>query len=206
MKLGKLKISSLLLSVPSLEINLDTDSDTELSFNIMSLKGDPNVSDYMTRLPDAINRAFSFVERYGATRKKTKTVSSFLLQRVAGKYYVPLENDVLRAYKVSLGGRLCEFEREGNAILINSSKNGSFKIYYTSRLERINESTSDTKEIELESEIVSLIPYYVKSELLADENPSEAKEAFNKFLNMLSSFSCEANDESSRFETVFSIE
>lgn len=206
MKLGKLKISSLILCVPSLEINLDTSSDTDLSFNIMALKGDPNLSDYMTRIPDAINRAFSFIEKHGGTMKKTKIVSTSKLERLNGGYYLPLGGDALRVYRVSLDGVSCEFEREGTAIFIKSNKKGSFKIHYRARLPRIDESTSDASEIDLDSEVGDIIPYYVKSELLASESPDEARDALARFLDMLSSFSREENDESSKFETVFSIE
>ncbi len=206
MKLGKLKISSLILCVPSLEINFDSSSDTELSFNIMALKGDPNVSDYMMRIPDAINRAFSFIEKHGGTRKKTKIVSMGELQRAGDKYYLPLWSDVLRVYRVSCDGISCGFEREENAIFINSNKKGSFKIHYKARLHRIDESTSDTVELELDSEIADIIPYYVKGELLANESPDEARDAFKRFLEMLSLFSDKENDDSIKFETVFSIE
>ncbi|MBE6663994.1 MAG: hypothetical protein E7602_05770 [Ruminococcaceae bacterium] len=206
MKLGKLKISSLILCVPSLEINFDSSSDTELAFNVMALKGDPNVSDYMSRIPDAINRAFSFIEKHGGTRKKIKVVSSSDFQRVAEKYYLPLFGDVLRVYRVSCGGTPCKFEADENAVFINSNRKGSFKIHYKARLPRICESTSDTAEIDLDSEIADIIPYYVKSELLSSESPDEAKEAFNKFLEMLSLFSDKENDDSIKFETVFSIE
>ena len=59
-------------------------------------------------------------------------------------------------------------------IYIHSQKNGEYTFIYSTRLKRLTEATSDNEDIDLDEGIAEIIPYFVKSELIASENSEEA--------------------------------
>ncbi len=208
MKLGELKIASLMLVAPSLEINYDSEDSESICEKIMELKSNPNIIDYMAHLPLSINRAFSVVEGSGATKTKHIQIPEEALEKTLRGYRLNLDNeagDVLYVERVYQGG-FCEFEREvENKILLK--KKSSLEAFYKSKLARINESTSDLFELELEDGVAEILPYFIKSELIMSESPEEARKAKEYFFELLKPFSqSKIENNCIGVETVFSME
>lgn len=67
---------------------------------------------------------------------------------------------------------------------------------------RITHSTPDSTELELDEKIAQIIPYFIKSDLLLSESPSESKEAREIFDSLLARVQVEVENVSS--STVYS--
>ena len=103
---------------------------------------------------------------------------------------VPLKDEVKEAHNVIAiyqNGKSVNFTKEADGILLVESQNGEVEILYNSKIPRISEKTSDSYEIELDSAILELIPYFVRSELILGEDEKGAKDAKNEFLSALNS-------------------
>ncbi|MBQ3041474.1 MAG: hypothetical protein IJD42_07755 [Clostridia bacterium] len=188
MKLGELKIASLMLVAPSLEINLDSSDEKSLEEKIMELKANPNVLDYLNGLVYSINRAFSIVEKQGFVKEKRKALNKDELEKTSYGYRLSLDKiskDILEIKKI-YQKEPCRFEFDGdNTIILKSVKNEPIEIVYTERLKRINEATSDLYELEIDFAIAEIIPYFVKSELILSDDPDEAEVSKNHFFELL---------------------
>lgn len=210
MKIGELKLSSLMLTVPSLEISFDSGSDESIRDTVMELKENPNVSDYISLLPLAINRAISIIERRGGSRASLLRAESGNFERINNGYRIELDKlseDILSVNKITLNGYECEFERESEkSVLLHSVREGKYELLYKPRLPRITEATSDLYELEIDEALLELIPYFVKSELILSEYPDEAKAARDHFFELLGEFLGKERDCGVKFDTVFSLE
>ncbi len=69
---------------------------------------------------------------------------------------------------------------------------------------RITHSTPDSYELDMQEGVAQIIPYFIKSDLLLSENPSEAKEARAIFDSLLARVQLE--EESASGSTVYSQE
>ena len=155
MKIGEIKLSTLMLTVPSLEISFDSDSEDSVRETIMNLKENPSVSDYIPLLPHAINRAISIIERRGGGKTKRIRVESSILEKTSNGYRLSLDKigeDILYVNKITFNGRECAFERESeNTVLLYSSREGEYEIFYKSKIARITEATGDLFELEIDN-------------------------------------------------------
>ena len=76
MKLGELKIETLMLIFPSISIDVDTESGDALNEALSNLKADPNYCDYLSAMTGAINRCFTNLESKGVLPLRYTTFSS----------------------------------------------------------------------------------------------------------------------------------
>ncbi|MBQ8545629.1 MAG: hypothetical protein IJ437_01680 [Clostridia bacterium] len=210
MKIGELKLSTLMLTVPSLEISFDSESDDNIRETIMDLKENPNISDYIPLLPSAINRAISIIERRGGSPARLMRVDSFNFEKIKNGYRITLDKlkkDILSITKIMINGHECAFEVESaNTIILHSEKVGEYELLYKPRLARITEATSDFYELEIDEALLELIPYFAKSELILSEYPDEAKSSREHFFELLDEFLGREREYGVKFDTVFSLE
>lgn len=192
MKLGELKIASLMLTVPSLEISLDGDDGQKIEEKIMELKANPNLTDYLYGLVFSINRAFSIIEKQGLAKRKSVTVPFEALEKFSHGYRLSLDkisDDVFKIERISQR-EICRFEYdEKNVLILTSVKKEPLEIVYRQKIKRINEATSDLYEIELAPSLLEIIPYFIKSELVLSEDPDEARLNREHFFELLKTFS-----------------
>lgn len=208
MTLGELKISSLMLVAPSLEINFDSDSGADIEEKIMELKANPNVIDYVNGLVFSINRAFSIIEKRGLTKTKRVKLSFDSLEKTKDGYELSVSKiapDVLCVSDVYQAEN-CRFRQEGDVLIFGNLKKEALEIIYKEKLKRIKESTSDLYKIPLDDCILDVIPYFVKGELLLAEDTDEAEISRKHFFDMLSELGkTEKKHDSDFVDTVYRI-
>ncbi|MBQ9704166.1 MAG: hypothetical protein IJV68_06450 [Clostridia bacterium] len=196
MKLGNIKLEALYLCFPSPQLYVDTDDDTLLTEALSSLKDDPNYSDYLNATVGAINRCISLFELKGMLPLKSVTVL-FSKDRVTNGSFIidmsSLANDFYKADRVitypygDLPHKL-EFADLGNGKIqvapINVGE--SYTVFYHSEGERISQATPETYELKLPRRLCEIMPYYIKSDILRVDDPTEAETA-RKIFNELCS-------------------
>lgn len=178
-KVGEIKAHSIMLICPEVEISYDVDDEDSLTDTIESLRCDPNIRDIALGIVPSINRAFSLIEKRGGTRKKSKTLRLEALEKIGRRSRVPLVSispDILFVESIYFeNGEKIPFDVEcDDEIYIHSQKNGEYTFIYSTRLKRLTEATSDNEDIDLDEGIAEIIPYFVKSELIASENSEES--------------------------------
>lgn len=191
-RIGDIKVHSIMLLYPDLELSYDSESETSLNGVIENLKYNPNVRDVLHSSIPAINRAFTIIEKRGGT--KTKSFGAFVSKRMLGKLWVKLSeiaNDVYRIVRVySQDGKTVPFECiSDDDICLDTNETGEYIFIYKSKLRRISEFTDDFMELDLSEGVAEIIPYFVKSEILLTEDRGASDAArilFDGILNELS--------------------
>lgn len=204
MKIGEIKLQALSLIFPDATFEYAEGGLSELLFN---LRSQSRYAPYLKASVGAINRALASVEQKGlsGTELYTETVRGNL-----GWHYVYLNKieDFCALEGVSLikdGKReATSFERSGIILAIESPKDSVIEIAYQRRLKRITHSTDDNEEITLPFGIEEAIAYFVMSDLLLGERPSEAVLARNIYEGMVNE--CRKTEGEGTFlNTVFSL-
>ncbi len=209
-KLGEIKAHSIMLICPEVEISFDRYSEQSLCDAIENLKCDPNVRDLALGCVPSINRAFSLIEKRGATKKKSKTAMLSNLKKIGNRSIVKLNEispDALSVWRVyfSDGTEVLFDSGADDEIYIHSTKEGEYTFIYKSRLERVSESSSDFDDVDLDEGVAEIIPYFVKSELISCEDKDGAKTARLLFDGILNELASGVNGNSQGFvETVYS--
>lgn len=192
MKLGELKIESLMMIFPGTELMVDYENDDELRDKISQLKDDSSYSDYLASMPGAINRCYSSLENKGIVPTKSVDLSKSTAQKRGTRIMFDLSaiSDLGSIDRIAFYGNNgqdeehCDYSHEGTSKVLLEERNGTYAVVYTPIIPRIKQITDDAKEIELPEDVVSLVPYFIKSELLRAENESEAAHARNVFEQM----------------------
>ncbi len=194
MKLGEIKLEALMMIFPgeALSVNLE-----DLNEALGILRGDPNFSDYLAAMPGAINRCFGVLENSGVLPTKQAELAIESERRLVRCELNALSPDYGILERVAFEGAggtgytsECDYMKESaDVILLPYMGKGRFIFIYTPRLPRVsNISDEDTDVLLGRDDIASLIPYYVKSELLYTEHPDDARLArqlFEESLNGL---------------------
>ena len=191
MKLGEIKLEALMLCFANPELGIDTE-DEEIFLNALNnLKYDENYKDYMNAMPGSINRCFSSIEHKGILPSKTVTLSGASLPLYEGLVKLELKElseDFYRLESVSLisngvviphmpftriGGDMITLQPIGPA--------DKYVVIYEPKIPRIKISTPESYLVDLPEDIVSLIPYFIKGDIMRVDNANEAAEARNMF-------------------------
>lgn len=183
MKLGELKIETLMLIFPSITVDVDTENCEALNEALSSLTADPNYCDYLSAMTGAINRCFTNLENKGVLPTESIELARNRFTERGGKLSIEL-NDVTEGYleyiayydKNGYKSR-CDFIREGSTILCDDEGNGVYVFVVTPAIPRIKNITGASYVISLPERITSLIPYFVKSELVRVDDDAEANNA-----------------------------
>ena len=183
MKLGDIKIEALKMMFVSYGENLTID-------NIANYADDENFSSYLVKMNGSINRCFADLERKGIVPERVRTLTEE--DGTARGQYSDFYLDTLRmtrlvrvAYENERGVRISNFDayeyvpEEKRLIARKIGEGECYKITYRPLLERIKETNGDDYEIDLPDTIASMIPFYIKGDLYAEDEPSEASEARN---------------------------
>ena len=204
MKLGELKLESLILISPQDELMVDGENDSDLSEKILSLRADSNYSDYLVAMPGAINRCFASLESKCLVPKKCYNVKSSDITRKGNALLIDLSAildlcaiDKVLFYTEYQAPKRLSYSHMGKGILVNDVNDANLIVEYVPFVERVTNVTSDERVIELPPDVCDLIPYFVKSELLRAENENEAAVARNVFEAM----AAELTDKSAGYQT-----
>ena len=195
MKLGEIKSQALYLSFPNPELILDTSDMEAMSAKLGELKADPSYADFLMASAGAINRALSALEIRGLTPLGLRALSA--IRDEAGGYTV-LDASVLEDMFSVEGVFLVKggvyspvpFEHLGeNRLCLPFSESGkAYLVKYRKSLDRISSVTSESYELPLPEALASLIPYFVKGDLLSAEEPEASRVAMAYFDIMCASY------------------
>lgn len=161
---------------------------------------------YLDAMPQACNEAINII-------LETRPLINIYELDFSDINYVELKKKIKnfkRLYDiVYIGSNKPDYKIIGDNILtINNwnEENGKFLIYYESFVDRITADTEDTKEIELDIQLCSLIPLYLAGELYKDDDLSLSTMYMNEFLTNLQNLeNKDINYSPSNIEMVYSI-
>lgn len=217
MKLGEIKLEALIMIYPGEAFNVTEENITEA---LEVIKGDPNYADYLAAMPGIINRCFGVLESKGVLPTKQMTLESGGQTQTGGQT-PPLQircdlRSLAEDYGIlervafeGAGGTCytseCDYTRESaDVILLPYMGKGKYILIYTPRLPRVGLISSEgTEVLPGRDDIASLIPYYIKSELLYTEYPEDAKLARQLFESGLSGLASHKEGHQSKVETVY---
>lgn len=192
MKFGELKIECMAV-MDELNENITLE-------NLDNFEADESYQDLFLRMPGSINRAMDRI----ANRKKLPLKSAILTNGTTQGGFVVFdlsEVDKYRSLKrVSFTDTFSyipsvEYIIEGKTLMISRCYSGGvLRIVFYPTAPSITSSTGDNDEIDLPEELVHIIPYYVKSDLMAREEPELASLARNKFESALDEINLDSED------------
>ena len=212
MKLGEIKLETLMLISPSDELRCDTEDDEELRRRLSQLEGDSNYNDYLASMPGAINRCFSSLENKGLVPSKSYELDNSSATR-QGKYLLfSLEeiSDLGHIEKVLHYSefsyiRQTDYMTVGDTEILLEAKDGRYVVIYTPIVERVRQTTDDARVIKLSEDLCAIIPYFLKSELLRAENENEAAVARNVFEAMAAVLTDKSDGYQTKVESVYEV-
>lgn len=172
-------------------------------------KSDKKYRTYLYAMPQACNEAINYILENGKpliklhTLKFKSNTNKYNLNQVVPKFK--------RIYEIVYDGtNKPDYYIEGNNILVINNwnpDNGSFTIYYEAYHDLITTSTSSSTTIDLDRQLVSLIPLYIAGELYKDDDIQLATVYMNEFTTLVSNISGKDFNPSPReVTTVYSME
>lgn len=182
MKLGELKIETLMLIFPSISIDVDTENEEELRQALDNLKADPNYCDYLSAMPGAINRCFTNLESKGVLPLRYTTFSSADFALEANRISLDISEIKGKIERVDFRNlwerkENCDFTLEGDRLTIEDRGEGVYTVVYEAEIPRIKNITGANYIIDLPDKITSLMPYFIKSEVIRADDSDEASAA-----------------------------
>lgn len=182
MKLGQVKIDSLMLMYPEAKIPTVGNSLTDI---IYELKSNKSLAEPIVASVGAINRGITYLEARGFGKCGLTVISSKdteLLKngRIRLKTTIPDLLTVEGVYALT-GRERVPIYFELCPDLILEGGYDQYEIRYKKSIPRISQLTSDDKELDLCDGLCGLLSYFVKSELLANEDEGEARRAKEDF-------------------------
>lgn len=192
MKLGEIKIEALMMMFPGKELEVDVSDDAELREKISQLNEDSNYSDLLASMPGAINRCFASLESKGAVPTKSYDLDTKKAKTRGARLLFDLSEiedlgaiERIAYYSEYYDNDRCNYTHETDTAILLEARDGQYVVIYSPILPRITMVTDDAKEIKLPRDVLDLIPYFVKSELLRAENEQEAAVARNVYEQMV---------------------
>ena len=218
MKLGEIKTEAMLLMFPDINLTCavekweqeadgtsakgtlsentdisESDYENEMSELLFALSSDPNYLPYINGMAGAINRCFSYLESHFLIPPRKAELKD---GKVTGdKILFDLPDDAFCVGRVTFSGDgvyigNVGFEYVGvKTVAVSKMRGeGTHTVIYTPYLERIKRTTSDFYEIPLPDTTASMIPYFIKGDLFANDDDAEAAQAREIFENCISVF------------------
>jgi len=183
MNWGDIQIESL----KKMFLNNDSISRTDLS----TLKEDKKYKTYLLAMPQACNEAINYILENGKPLIKEYKLK---WKETNHKYKL---NDVISNFK-RIWQIVCDCTTqpdwyiEGDNVLVVKNwleDSGDITIYYESYHDMITSSTSSTTQIDLNYQLVSLIPLYIAGELYKDDDIQLSTIYMNEFVTNVSNLS-----------------
>ena len=188
-KLGDIKIEALKLMFADYKNDYSIDG-------LSALLSNDNYGKYLRAMNGSINRCF---DRLRANRKQPKKVITldkglmvddlYLYFDMTTETFANVDHIVRIAYRDEYGrptDSVIHYEREGDEIIFKNDL-GSFRMIYWEKLPFITTLT-DNEVLPIEDELARLLPYFIKGELMEEDEPDLARQArilFEQSLNAL---------------------
>lgn len=143
---------------------------------------------YLYAMPQACNEAINYIIENGKPIIKTyKLKKKYNTTKYNLNQLIP---NFKRIYQIVVDGKVKpEFYVEGNNILVIpewDSGNSFVTIYYEAYHDMIKSNSSNSMDIELDNQLVSLIPLYIAGELYKDDDIQMSTIYMNEFITNVS--------------------
>ncbi len=143
---------------------------------------------YLYAMPQACNEAINYIIENGKPLIKTYKLK---FKENTLKYNLnQLIPNFKRIYQIVFNGnKKPDFYVEGNNYLVIpewQKEDGEFTIYYESYHDMISSNSSSSTDIELDNQLVSLIPLYIAGELYKDDDIQLSTIYMNEFITNVS--------------------
>ena len=208
MKLGEIKIQSLMLIFPSESLEYGEDNVAEVVFNLKSSRG---YAQYLAASVGAINRALSIIESHSLSGFDIVSLESAKRQREGDSTVFDLSDygDIssVRGVYLSSGRNKAsmDFYVTGKRLYVKGNVSGDkITVEYLKKIEKITHATDDNREIAFDYGIEEQIPYFVKADLILSENQEESNRAREIFENAIARFAF-IKENSDNTKTVYSL-
>lgn len=154
-------------------------------------KQDKKYKTYLYAMPQACNEAINYILENGkALVKDYKLKCKGNIKKYNLNQIIP---NFKRLYQIVYDGvNKPEWYVEGNNILVVSNWNeqdGNITIYYESYHDLISSSTPSSSTIDLDNQLVTLIPLYIAGELYKDDDVQLSTMYMNEFITNVSNIS-----------------
>jgi hypothetical protein len=152
----------------------------------------------MAMLPDSINRALDQILLANVLSYKSKSVDAFKEDDENVFIRVNLDTiarDIFQIIKINYENEKGRYEdninydyESGRVILLPNQKHrkGKYIIVYERKFEVVTSYTPDIAELDIPDEVARFIPYFTKSELYEEDEPSASANALALFNSGLS--------------------
>ncbi len=192
MKLGEIKIEALRLCFATPELSIDTEDEEVFTATLENISFNATYKDYISAMPGSINRCFSAIEHKKILRTKEKRYKKADLIVEDEIYQIPLDKkemyDVESVTLISNGVIIhnvkYSFLSGDRITVLPIGEKDVYIVTYTPYIPRIKSYTSDSYEIDLSEDVLALIPYFIKGDIMRVDDPNEAAEARNIFEGM----------------------
>lgn len=151
-------------------------------------KKDKKYKTYLYSMPQACNEAINYILENGKPR-----VESYKLKYKNNTFKYNLNNIIpnfKRIYQIVYDGKnKPNWYVEGNNVLVINDwnpDNGDITIYYEKYLDLITSSTRASTKIDLDNQLVSLIPLYIAGELYKEDDIQLSTIYMNEFITNVS--------------------
>ncbi len=178
MTLGEIKLEALRLMFMGGAMNIGEDQ-------LVDMLDDDTYGYYLSRMPGAIDRALSVIERRRVVPSKAYDLDTAEGQRRFDlRELIPDFYDVVRlicedGYDYD---EVADVRREGDVLVLPSVEaTARYTLLYLPTLRRVNAGTDDALELPLPEQIACLLPYAIKADLFRDDEPDEAEAARARF-------------------------
>ena len=169
-------------------------------------KTDKKYKTYLYAMPQACNEAINYITENGKSLVKEYK----LKKKDKNKYNLPQQvPNFKRLYQIVYdGSNRPDWYIEGNNILvINNWKDGDITIYYEAYHDLITSNTASSFSLDLDNQMIVLIPLYIAAELYKDDDVQLATMYMNEFVTNVSNISGkDFNPNPTHIESVFGME
>lgn len=169
-------------------------------------KTDKKYKTYLYAMPQACNEAINYIIENGKPLIKEYK----LKKKEKNKYNLPQQvPNFKRLYQIVYDGdNKPDWYVEGNNVLvINNWESGDITVYYESYHDLITSSTSSLFSLDLDNQMVVLIPLYIAAELYKDDDVQLATMYMNEFVTNVSNIAGkDFNPNPTHIESVFEME
>lgn len=194
MKLGDIKAQALSLMFVNTSEEIAHD-------NLLDRMDDDTYGYYLVRMSDALNRAFSAMERARVLPVRSEElVAAAGVETPRGVRFelgvmIPDFYDVERVVKESRAGyeAAADYYREGDAVMIEGFDTAAmYRLLYRPSIRRVSAGTADDYEVsEIPDRMACYLPYAIKAEIFRNDDPDEAERARAVFEEAMAAFAME---------------
>lgn len=169
-------------------------------------KTDKKYKTYLYAMPQACNEAINYIIENGKPLIKEYK----LKKKEKNKYNLPQQvPNFKRLYQIVYDGdnKPAWYVEGNNVLVINNWESGDITVYYESYHDLITSSTSSSFSLDLDNQMVVLIPLYIAAELYKDDDVQLATMYMNEFVTNVSNIAGkDFNPNPTHIESVFEME